>query len=272
MGTLGGGLLGTAGGVGTEVIPAAIGSIGRSGVIQKGLQDMIRGVIDDTANEAGVSQSTAPSIRDAAQEVAGNLEAKAKADYQALDQATGGRVQRFTDAIKNVQQKLRDIAGLDPEQESSYIEKLNSAQDAHDTAMKEAEDAGLPKGLIDRANASFKQSKAMTDLSRQIRASHSGLPADMVADAKNPIPEKIDAAKLSPRLQKMLDSGRMQQAVGPERAKALRVAANDAQADTSTVKAFKTVLKKVGLGAAGSVGAAGVGIPIYEIIHHLIGE
>jgi hypothetical protein len=259
------------GGIGTEVVPAAIGSIGRSGAIQKGLQDTIRGVIDDTANEAGVAKSTSPSIRDAAQEVAGNLEAKAKADYQALDQATGGRVQRFSDAVKNVQQKLRDIAGLDPEQESNYIEKLNSAQDAHDAAMKEAEDAGLPKGLIDRANASFKQSKAMTDLSKQIRASHSGLPADLAADAKNPVPEKIDPTKLSPRLQKMLDSGRIQQAIGPDRAKALRVASNDAEVDTKSAGTLKSLLHKYAGGLATSAGI-GSGYGGYEILHHLLGE
>jgi hypothetical protein len=66
----------------------------------------------------------------------------------------------------------------------------------------------------------------------------------------------------------MIDSGRIQQAIGPERATTLRAASNDAQADTKTAGAFKSILKKYGIGIASGLGV-GSG---YEAIRHMIGE
>lgn len=280
-GAVEGGLFGGAGGAAEEAAPAlvkgaksaastAADRIGTvlhgNGAIQDTLQTTIRNAINDAAKEAGVPTSNATSIRDVAQDVSDGMIQKAKASYQALDDATGGRYQRFSDSIKNIQQKLRDIAGLDPDAEGGLIEKLATAQDAHDAAMKEAEDAGLPKGLINRANADFRQGKSMLDLNKQIQASAEGIRPEMASAAKRPIAERLSPTKLSPRLDKMINSGRINDAIGPERATAVRAASNDAQADSQTIQSLKAMAKKYAPYAA-------LGIPgMYELIHHLAGE
>ncbi len=182
-----------AGGVGNAVIPEAVDAVQtarkalpgaldtirtviKPGTIQDAFQRQIREIINSAANDLGVNTSSAPSIRDVGQEVSNNLLQRARQSYQALDEATGGRVQRFSDAIKAVQQKLRNLNGIQtPDDEGKWIERLNELTDAHENAMQEAESQGVPRTLLNKANADFKSSKAMLDLSRHIRMSTEGL-------------------------------------------------------------------------------------------------
>jgi hypothetical protein len=276
----------TTGAIGNAVVPEAfdaLKAVGKAlpdvlttvrnvikpGVIQDAFQGQIRDVVNDAAKELGVDTSNAASIRDVAHEVSDSLLKKARASYQALDEATGGRAQRFSDAIKAVQQKLRDLNGIaTPDQEGAWIEKLNELTDSHNAVMELAKEAGLPADLLDTANATFKKSKAMVDLSKNIRASTEGLRPDLAIGAKSPIPERVNTGKLFPRVQKLYDSGRLQDALGQSRTADLLRAINDSHAATQLAESWRGLAKKVGgYAAAGALPIGG-----YELVRHLLGE
>ena len=261
-----------AGKAAAKALPGALDTIRtaiKPGIIQDAFQGRIRDIVNDAAKEFGVNPSSATSIRDVAQEVSNSLQSKAKASYQALDDATGGRVQRFSDAIKAVQQKLRNLNGIQtPDDEGAWIEKLNDLTDAHEQAMQEAESQGVPRSLLDQANGDFRKSKAMLDLSRAVRSSSEGLRPELAMGAKNPIPEKVNTGKLFSRVQKLYDSGRLQDAVGQSRAADLLRAVNDSHAASQLAESVRGMVKKYGGYAAGAA------LPVggFELVKHLLGE
>lgn len=274
----------TAGALGNAVVPEAVDALGaarkalpdalatvrnviRPGAIQDAFQGQMRDIVNDAAKELGVDTSKAASIRDVAQDVSDSLLQKARASYKALDDATGGRVQRFSDAIKAVQQKLRNLTIASPDEEGAWIEKLNDLTDAHEKAMQEAEAQGVPRSLLDQANIDFRRSKAMLDLSKSIRASTEGLRPELASGAKAPIPEKVNTSKLFPRVQKLYDSGRLQDALGSRAADLLR-AVNDSHAATQLAQSWRAMAGKVGgYAAAGALPIGG-----WELVRHLLGE
>ncbi len=275
---------GIAGGVGNAVVPEAIDAIGaarkalpsaldtirtviKPGTIQDAFQGQIRDIVNDAAKEHGVNPSSAASIRDVGQQVSDSLLSKAKAAYQAMDEASGGRVQRTTDAIKNVQKKIRELNGIDPDAEGAFIEKLNELQDAHEKIMTEMEEAGVPRELLSEANSTYRKAKSMLDLNRAIRASSEGLRPELANGAKNPVPEKVSTAKLFPRVQKLYDSGRLQDALGSRAADLLR-AVNDSHVASQLAESWRAMAKKYGgYAAAGALPFGG-----YELVKHLLGE
>jgi hypothetical protein len=224
--------------------------------------------LNDTAQEAGVNPSASTSIRDVANDVSTSLQAKAQQSYKALDEASGGRVQRFSDSIKAVQQKLRNLNGIaSPDDEGAWVEKLNDLQSAHENAMQDAEAAGVPRTLLDQANANYKQAMALSDLSKNIRASSEGLRPDLTAGAMKPraFPETLNPVKLSPRVNKMYDAGRLQAAIGEDRSNQMLQSVNDAHATRRTVQNITNLAER-------GLKHAGVTMLTYEFIKHLLGE
>src|SRR5579863_7804213 len=107
-----------------------------TGVVQKPLQEGIRGVMSKVAEENGLEQPLENiSIRDVVKDVADKMQVKAKGLYQELDDASGGRLQRFDEALKNINQKLRDVAGLDDEQEAALLERKANTEVARAEAL-----------------------------------------------------------------------------------------------------------------------------------------
>lgn len=268
-----------AGGVGNVVIPGAISAakelpelfntlrtVIRPGIIQDAFQGDIRRIINEAAQEHGVAPSNAASIRDVAHDVASNLQQRAKQAYQALDDATGGRVQRFSDSIKAVQKKLSNLNGIaSPDDEGAWVEKLNELTDAHEKAMAEAEAAGVPRTLLDQANADYRKSKAMADLNRAIRASSEGLRPELASGANKPLPEKVNTGKLFARVNKLYDSKRLQDAVGAGRSGDLLRATNDAHAASQTAQNLRQL--------AGSTAKHTLYYgATWELLKHLLGE
>jgi hypothetical protein len=260
-----------------ENVKAAI----KPGVVQDALQADLRNILNDAAKEAGVNPSASQSIRDVANDVSNAVQSKAKSAYDALDEATGGRVQRFKDAVKNVQQKIRELNGIDPDQEGAYVEKLNDLQAAHEKAMDEASTALKAQGktqsakqLLDQANSDFRKSSALLDTSKQIQSSVEGLRPEYAAGANRPIPEKINTGKLFAKLNKMdnpvgTNPSRLQQALGPERTKTLMQTANDAH---DTAQAAQHLKALAGTTAKHIGWYSGAGLT-YEILRHmLLGE
>lgn len=262
-----------------KALPGALDTIRiaiRPGIVQDAFQGQIRDIVNDAAKEYGVNPSSAQSIRDVAHEVSSNLQQKARQSYQALDELTGGRVQRFQDAIRAVEGKLRNLNGIaTPDAEGDWIEKLNELTDAHEQAMQEASEAlktmgksDTAQGVLKQADTDFRRSKAMLDLSKNIRASSEGLRPELASGAKTPIPESVNTGKLVNRVNKMYDAGRLQDALGQSRAADLLRAVNDSHVANQLAQSWRGIVKKYGgYAAAGALPFGG-----YELVRHLLGE
>jgi hypothetical protein len=251
--------------------------------IQNAWHGSVRDLFDQVANEAGVKPDPAESIRDVAANVADAVKSRASGMYRQIDQALGGtRFQTYDEQLGNVRRALRNSAGIDPDADGRLIERINDLEDAKAKAMDMAKAAGVDPKLIDQANSAWRQGSALEDLSKHIQNSTSGLRGDL-AQGVNAAPESLSPAKLATRANRLYDTGRLQQALGGDRAddllraiettkqkaadaaenavKQTEAAASKAAASTDTVKLRRYV-----------AGAALAGIPGFELLKHLLGE
>lgn len=227
---------------------------------QMPLQQGIRNVLNTVAKDAGVSSSPSASIRDVAGQVADAVLARSKSAYKTLDDATGGRFQRFDDALRNINQKLRETAGLDDENEDALLKRKAEIEQSQQDVFDQAKAAGVDPKLIDKARADWKQAQSLYDLDRQLKMSASGMRPELAgADST---PETLDPRKAFDRLNKLYNSGRLQQAVGPSQSEQLIQHADAAflhqQKILARQQALKAAAKATGLGAAGAAGYEGV--------------
>jgi hypothetical protein len=240
----------------TKKIVSSVWDSASGKTIQRSLQSGIRDTLEVTAREAEVAtvrNGAQPAIRNSVRSVADSVEAKAKGLYAEIDSATAGRYTNATRELGNVNRKLREVAGVDDALEDKLIAKRAKLESDIEDLLKMAEKEGVSPEVAQAARTSWKKSQALYDLDIQVKASTFG-------NAKNS-PEVVDPSKLVTRLQKLEDSGRLQEALGPEQADALLQKAHDALEAMGShgkkVKAAKTVGKYVGLPAAGA--ALGVG-------------
>lgn len=214
----------------TTGAPASTAPTGQN--IQPQVQAGIRNAISDVAKKAGVDAPTTKSMRGVIEETADKVEAQSKAIYRTIDAATDGRFQPNADALKNVNLKLRDITGLDDEKEAELIAKKQRLEWQQDQMFDEATKKGVPKEAIDAAKSRFKQAQALYDTDAQLKAAVTGR-----AGIGKGI-ETVDPNKLVPRLHKLYDSGRLQEAVGEDGARALIEHAENAQSAMQEIKDF----------------------------------
>jgi hypothetical protein len=227
---------------------------------QPGVQGAIRDAAEQQSNalraKEGVGPEAPPSIRDAVQNVADAIKDRSKAAFQTLDEASGGRWQRFDDALSNLRDKIDESAGVDDDAFEKYSQRAQDIEAAQtDLVDSLVRDGKLDPDLAEQAKNDYKQASALSDVSQQIRASASGLRPELGEGT----PETIDPAKLSPRLNKLYDSGRLQQALGPEGAAQLvKQVDNALQTKASAIKTAKLV-KTVGKYAGAAVGLGALG-------------
>jgi hypothetical protein len=227
--------------------------------IQAPLQQGVRAVLDTVAKDAGVTPSPSASIRDVAGQVADAVIARSKSAYQTLDTATGGRFQRFEDALRNVNQKLRETAGLDDENEEALLKRKSEIEQSQQDVFDQAKAAGVDPKLVDSARADWKQAHSLYDLDSQIKMSAGGMRPELAGP--NSSPEVLDPRKAFDRLNKLYNSGRLQQAVGQSQSETIIQHADAAflqqQKILARQKALKAVGKVTGTGAAiGALGGA----------------
>jgi len=192
--------------------------------VQAPMQTGIRSVLSDAAKDAGVPAPSATSIRSVAEQLGDATYAKSKAAYQALDDASGGRWQRFDDSIKNISDKMDEVAGVDDEKFDQLAAKRTEIETNQQKMIDQlVSDGKIDPKLADQAKADYKTSQALYDLDTQIKASTSGR-----AGIGNGV-ETVNPKSLSTRLNKLYDSGRLQQAVGEDRAAQLLTHADTAQ-------------------------------------------
>lgn len=227
----------------------------RQNSVQPGLQQTIRDAMNTAAEEAGVEKPTAKSIGKTASNTADNIYAKSKEQYRVIDEATGGRVQRFSDRLKNIQRQLDGLTGTEEDvaQEGKLLKAQKETEEAMHEAFEDAKAKGVDPGIVDQASANFKRSQALYDLNHNIRMARSGGSPDILeakAAAKNP--EILDPEKLFKRVDALENSGRLQDALGETGARNLYKAVND------SLLQFRKVLKTQRL-VKGAAKATGVG-------------
>lgn len=239
--------------------------------IQPVLQNGIRDTIANVAEDSGVVKSAAPSIRDVVEDTADAVYAKSKSQYQVLDEATGGRVQRFKDRLDNIRKSLDNLTGTEEDvaKEASLLKAQKEAEDAMQEAFNDARAKGVDPKLIDEANANFKKSQALYDLDKHLKMSASGMRPDIgTAAARNP--EAVDPSKMFSRMNRLYDSGRLQEAVGESHAQSLLEHANNAYLQQQKILARQAIAKAVGKHSATVLGIGAAGSVAGHYIGHLL--
>jgi hypothetical protein len=227
-------------------------------------QPVVQGAIRDVAEQQsnvlrakeGVGPEAPLSVRDAVQNVGDAIKARSKAAFSQLDEASGGRWQRFDDALSNLRDKMSETAGVDDEAFEKYSQRAQDVEASQNDLINQlVSDGKIDPDAAEGAKADYKQANALYDVSQQIRNASSGLRPELGEGT----PEAVDPAKLAPRLNKLYDSGRLQQALGSDGAAQLVKQVDEAlQTKTSAIKTAKLV-KTIGKAAGAAIGLGALG-------------
>jgi hypothetical protein len=177
--------------------------------IQSELQDGIKSALSDAAEDAGVKPADS-NVRNSAKAAGDAVLEKSKGLYGQIDDATDGALTNLQDKLKNVNLKLRTTAGTDDAAEELLESQRDKLEQALEDVFDQAKANGVDASVVDDARNSFKQSQALYDLDAQVKASTFG-------NAKQAA-ENVNPKLLVPRLQKLADSGRLQEALGDKAA------------------------------------------------------
>lgn len=222
--------------------------------VQQPLQQGIRNILSSAAKDAGINLQPSASIRDAVSDLSAAVKAKGSAIYKQLDAATGGRFQRFQDALDNIEKGLNESLGVDPDKHDALLQRKGEVEAAQQSALDQAKANGTDPSLIQKANQLWKQSSALSDLSNSLRQTVTGLRPELATGAKSS-PETVNAKTLFSKINRLNDKRRLADAIGPENASALLQHVDSmylaAQKIANRNETIKSVAKAVGLGGLG---------------------
>ncbi|HEY1804954.1 MAG TPA: hypothetical protein VGG45_10790 [Terracidiphilus sp.] len=280
---------GIAAGVGNAVLPEAFDAVksiphvagvisdavrGAERVVQPELQNSLRKILSDVGAENGITIPDGTAVRDIAEHLGHALKSKGSALYKSIDNALGGtRFQTFDEQLSNVRNALRNDTGIDHDYTGRLIERVNDLEDAKAAARQTAIGKGIDPRDFQQADNFWRQGSAIQDLSSKIRQSTSGLPDNLkngtkAASAANG--EVVSPNKLSPKIHSLRDSGRLSQAIGPNRSDELLRQVESARARTADIANNQKTIRKVAVGSAAAAGAAGAGYGGYEVARHAL--
>jgi hypothetical protein len=152
-----------------------------------------------------------------------------------------------------VNQRLREVAGLDDENEEALLKRKSEIEQSQQETFDQAKAAGVDPNLVDNARADWKQAQSLYDLDRQLKMSASGMRPELASIESSP--EILDPKKAFDRLNKLYNSGRLQQAVGQAQSEQIIQ-----HADSAFLRQQKILTRqKVGKAAA-KAAATGVGL------------
>lgn len=230
--------------------------------VQPVLQQNVRNVLGKTARDAGVTPDNPSSIRDVVENVSDKVKDTSSALYKQLDDATGGRFQRFNDKLKTLNRAIREAT--DEDEEHRLVTRKAEVETAQEQALESAKQAGVDPNLIRQANMTWKQSQALFDLDHQLKMSTSGMRPEIATPDSTP--EILDPKKLFGRLNKLYDSGRLQDAVGQQNAQELLQHSDNAHLQQQKIVNRVDIAKKAGkIAAKAAVGGAAAGLG-YEAV------
>ena len=165
-------------------------------------------------------------------------------------------------ALRDVNDALRYVTS-DAEESNLMIRKQRLEMQM-DQMMDDAKAKGVDKNVVKAAKDDFKQAEAIYDTNHQVRMATTGVRPGAPGSAE--VPEEVNARSLMNRFNKLLNKGRLEQAVGPD-------AAEDLIGHTAVAqKAAKDAARnaKVAKIVAGAVGVPAVGTAAVEGVRHLM--
>lgn len=225
--------------------------------VQPVLQQNVRNVLGKVSQDAGVSPDNPSSIRDVVESASDKVKATSSALYKQLDDATGGRFQRFNDKLKTLNRAIRE--STDEDEEARLNQRKAEVETTQAQALEDARLAGVDPNLIRQANLTWKQSQALFDLDHQLKMSTSGMRPEIATPDSSP--EILDPKKLFGRLNKLYDSGRLQDAVGEQNARELLQHSDNAHLQQQKIVNRVDIAKKAGkIVAKTAVGGAAAGL------------
>jgi hypothetical protein len=157
---------------------------------------------------------TTGGIRTAVEEISNEVKAKSQKLYQQLDRESGGRWQRYEDQLKNLNDKMDEVNGIDDEAYDRLETKRNDIETSQAQMLEDLKEKGIDPKAADDAVAHYKQAMALRDVDKAVKGSTAG-------DTRVGLKETVDPKKFVTRVQKLYDSGRLEQALGKEGSEAL---------------------------------------------------
>ena len=228
-------------------------------VAQAPAQESLKSAAKAGAKEGGASTVQPASLRESLSGPIDSVESAAKQNYQAMDQATGGRFQPNLDKLTNVNNKLKAIAGTDEAKEAELAASKTRLEWQQEQLFDEASAKGVPKQVVETARGQFRQAQAMRDLESRVFKNTSVV----AGNVEHGTPETINVNRAVTALQKLQDDTefggpRLEQALGKQGAKQLLGDMYAAQRLGVQALSHQQIAKWIGPIVAGSVGLGAV--------------
>ncbi len=194
-------------------------------------------------------------MRESLTEPINSLESAAKQNYQAMDEATGGKFQPNVDKLANINTKLDAITGTDDAKEAELMASKQRLEWQQEKLFDEARAKGVPKDVVDTARSQFKQAQALRDVQTKVFKN----PSIVEGNTAYGTPETVNVDKAVNALQKLQDDRsfggpRLEQALGKEGAQQLMENLHAAQRLGLSAVRIQNVAKWIG----GGIGLAGL--------------
>lgn len=126
---------------------------------------------DSAASDSQTELSEGVASRDVASDLADKLKARSSAGYKALDDASGGRWQRFDKSIDNLRNKADELAGIDDDKADAYSKQASDIEDTRDALVKQlVADGKIDKNTADQAIKDWAQQSSLTRVDKVIKA------------------------------------------------------------------------------------------------------
>lgn len=204
--------------------------------IQQPLQQGIKETFAKAANETGVKPlDPAAPMRDVASDMGEQIKARAQAGYKKLDDASGGRWQRFNDAIDNAKAQYDELVGIEDERAEAARENIEKWTEQRDTMVKQlVEDKKIDATTADQANEDYATQSALGRVDRAIKPN--------TRPASGPYPETVhNPMAIERRLQALADDPfkPLQRAIGEDNANVLLDHVRSVNNALAEIKAFK---------------------------------
>jgi hypothetical protein len=196
--------------ISAPVLPAAVADVK---TVQPVLQSGIKKVLGDAADEIGVTKPSGTSFRDAAKELGDTVFGRSKNAFTKIDEVTNGEFTNVDNKIKNLNKEMRLKAGVNDAADQLMGQQKQVLESKMQDLLEAAKEKGVDPKIVDSARADYRRAQALYDLDAQIKKT--------TLSTADPAKQLTNIKSLYTRLNGLADSGRLEEAVGPEKAKAL---------------------------------------------------
>jgi hypothetical protein len=169
--------------------------------------------------KAAANKPPSKSMRNVAHDAGDRIMADAKADYNVLDKESGGRFQRFRDKMEANRRAMRDLTTSEEDvaKEARILKSQKEIEDEMGEMYDDMKKKGINPDLIDRADRNYRRAQGAYDIGDAIRKNVKGAHPDTSRpDILEHSPETLDPKGFHNTINRMYDSGRLQDFLGEE--------------------------------------------------------